>query len=138
MTPHDPGSRTLYNAGCRCSGCSEVARTYRKSWKQGFLIRAMSPTFDFSTAFDPPPETPDWQIHGVCTTVSTRVKAYFFSEYKRQTLLAKRYCARCPVREECLRQAMHLERFEKLSGVWGGTTAIERVRLMKDHREKLK
>jgi WhiB family redox-sensing transcriptional regulator len=46
---------------------------------------------------------------------------------------AKRVCARCPVRAECLAYALaHDER----EGIWGGTTAQERRRLTRPSRAR--
>ncbi len=44
---------------------------------------------------------------------------------------AKRACARCPVRLECLALALQAH---DLDGIWGGLTARERVRYTKRHR----
>ncbi len=47
---------------------------------------------------------------------------------------AKRICAGCPVREDCLEYAIrHQERF----GVWGGTTEGRRRKMRRIRREEL-
>ncbi|MDQ5874483.1 MAG: WhiB family transcriptional regulator [Actinomycetota bacterium] len=48
----------------------------------------------------------------------------WFPERGRSAEPAKRICARCPVREECLEWALQHEDF----GVWGGLSAQERKR----------
>lgn len=50
----------------------------------------------------------------------------FFPEKGGRVEPAKRVCARCPVRAECLEYALaHDERF----GVWGGQSAAARARM---------
>jgi WhiB family redox-sensing transcriptional regulator len=44
---------------------------------------------------------------------------------------AIRICGRCPVREECLKDAMSRGERADSGGIWGGTTAQERRRLRK-------
>ncbi|MDX1658061.1 MAG: WhiB family transcriptional regulator [Nitriliruptorales bacterium] len=52
----------------------------------------------------------------------------FFPEKGGSTREAKRICAACPVREECLEYALgNEERF----GIWGGLSERERRRLRK-------
>ena len=46
---------------------------------------------------------------------------------------AKRVCAKCEVREQCLKWAIdHDERF----GIWGGMSERERRRYKREHREQ--
>ena len=46
---------------------------------------------------------------------------------------AKRVCAKCEVREQCLKWAIdHDERF----GIWGGMSERERRRYKREHRER--
>jgi WhiB family redox-sensing transcriptional regulator len=49
----------------------------------------------------------------------------------RETV-AKAICAKCPVVEECLEQAIHAEE----RGIWGGTTDSERVALVRRRTRK--
>lgn len=42
---------------------------------------------------------------------------------------AKRICARCPVTDECLAWAL---RNHELTGVWGGTTEVERRAMIRE------
>lgn len=52
-----------------------------------------------------------------------------------QGIRAKQLCMGCPVRVECLREALDITsgdlepQIPDLSGVWGGTTASDRVRM---------
>ena len=64
----------------------------------------------------------DWQARGACRTGDP--DAWFADNMT--TAAAQRLCAPCPVRAECLTWALDTdERY----GVWGGTTAAERLRI---------
>jgi WhiB family redox-sensing transcriptional regulator len=64
---------------------------------------------------------PPWMSRGLCIGAAT---AYFFPKYDSPTSTAeaKKICALCPVRVECLEWA--LEHDEE--GVWGGTSDADR------------
>lgn len=72
---------------------------------------------------DPPAES--WQDRALCAQVDPEL---FFPEKHETALakLAKRVCRACPVRQECLDDA--LDRGEEF-GVWGGLSSQERRRL---------
>jgi WhiB family redox-sensing transcriptional regulator len=76
------------------------------------------------------PPTPAWYRDAFCAT--TYDPDLFYPEEGRrgwtvaaQETLAKRQCAQCKVREQCLQYAM--ERPE-IHGIWGGLTARQRKR----------
>ena len=69
----------------------------------------------------------DWQCSAACRGLD---EAVFFSpdgergaRRKQREDQAKQVCARCPVRQTCLRYALAAE---EPYGVWGGLTAPER------------
>ncbi len=65
----------------------------------------------------------NWKLDGLCNQTDPEV---FFPERNESPKEAKRICATCPVREECLESALkNKEQF----GIWGGTTARERSKL---------
>jgi WhiB family redox-sensing transcriptional regulator len=65
----------------------------------------------------------DWQERALCAQTDPEA---FFPEKGGSTREAKRICAGCEVRAECLEYAlMHDERF----GIWGGLSERERRRL---------
>lgn len=92
-----------------------------------------------SRAPDNLPRPLHWDRRAVCRGVDE--PEVFFPEGDEAVVLmltteAKRYCARCPVRPECLRAA--LNRGETF-GIWGGLDADERrtlVRSLKEHPEE--
>lgn len=52
--------------------------------------------------------------------------------------LAKRICAMCPIRVQCLQKALEYEKgFDSYAyGVWGGLAAHERVKLIRQGKTK--
>jgi WhiB family redox-sensing transcriptional regulator len=70
-----------------------------------------------------PPEDLSWQDKALCAQVDPDL---FFPERGDSTLPAKRICARCEVRAECLDAA--LARGERW-GIWGGLSEHQRRQL---------
>jgi WhiB family transcriptional regulator, redox-sensing transcriptional regulator len=71
----------------------------------------------------------DWRSQGACLTADPEL---FFplssmGPALRQLTEAKKVCARCPVRAECLDFALSTH---QVHGVWGGTSEDERRRLV--------
>lgn len=72
----------------------------------------------------------DWRQKAECLDADPEV---FFPEAGSNGLAAKRICARCEVKQECLDYAM-VNRID--DGVWGGTAAVERERMRGVVRER--
>ena len=71
-----------------------------------------------------------WQADALCAQTDPEA---FFPEKGGSTRDAKRVCAQCEVREQCLKWAIeHDERF----GIWGGMSERERRRYKKEHKER--
>ncbi len=68
----------------------------------------------------PSGEPSDWRDLALCAEVDPEL---FFPDKGESSRPAKRVCASCPVRAECLQDA--LDRHEQF-GVWGGLTERER------------
>lgn len=66
----------------------------------------------------------DWRTGAACTDDPDR---QFPGWDALKIAAAKAVCARCPVRAQCLREALDRE---ETDGVWGGLTPVERVRYM--------
>ena len=82
-------------------------------------------------AYEPPdPEPMAWQDHGACRGADPDV---FFPTKNRTAHAAKRICAVCEVRAECLAYALDNEPL----GVWGGMSPRERRTLRKQRRAAL-
>lgn len=67
---------------------------------------------------------PEWQERAQCAGTDTEA---FYPEMGGSGVDAKRICARCEVRKECLDYA--LSRAEA-HGIWGGTSERERRRML--------
>jgi WhiB family redox-sensing transcriptional regulator len=70
---------------------------------------------------------PEWRSAGACLSADPDL---FFPVATgpvavKQMTMARRICAGCPVRQQCLDFAM---RTGETHGVWGGTTPEERIR----------
>lgn len=70
-----------------------------------------------------------WNTMGACAGKDTEA---FFPEVGQTANDARKFCARCDVREECLKYALdHNEDF----GVWGGKTAFERKEMRRESKQ---
>lgn len=72
--------------------------------------------------------SPAWRMRGACSGLDPSI---FFPESDELAEEAKSICAECSVRVACLEHALSLR--EK-DGVWGGTTARERRRIVRQRR----
>lgn len=70
-------------------------------------------------------EHPDWMLDAECTRANPEV--FYPEPAGRSVAAAKKICATCAVRAECLQFA--LDRGEVNFGVWGGLSAKERQRI---------
>lgn len=72
----------------------------------------------------------DWRVQALCAQIDPEM---FFPEKdgntKEQARRAKQICSECPVRTECLQEALRLEgiMYGGRFGIWGGTTPHERA-----------
>lgn len=79
----------------------------------------------------------DWTQQAACREVGTEV---FFPDSKSKTFSAdveeaRAVCLRCPVRDECLAEALHYEGTDQRDlrgGIWGGLTTPERAALARN------
>ncbi len=68
-----------------------------------------------------------WWKRGACSELNPDwTDKYFYSDKKENQEIAKSFCAVCPVRTECLDDAV---KSKNKFGIWGGTTYEERKRL---------
>jgi WhiB family redox-sensing transcriptional regulator len=67
-----------------------------------------------------------WHYRAACAGLSL---ALFYSEDPYTMRSACAVCAACPVRAECLVDAMDTEAAGRIFGVRGGLTAVQRIRL---------
>ncbi len=70
-----------------------------------------------------------WRQRGACRGLDPDV---FYPPSDDEADEAKAICATCPVKEPCLEFALDTREAE---GIWGGTTARERRRLLRQRRK---
>ncbi len=70
-----------------------------------------------------------WRQRGACRGLDPDT---FYPPSDDEAEEAKAVCASCPVREPCLEFALDTREAE---GIWGGTTARERRRLLRQRRK---
>lgn len=68
-----------------------------------------------------------WQDDALCAQVGTEM---FFPDKGGSTRDAKRICADCPVRRQCLEYALAMD--ENPVGIWGGTSTRDRRKMRAD------
>jgi WhiB family redox-sensing transcriptional regulator len=78
---------------------------------------------------------PDWRAEAACVASDPDLFFPFAAGAvsARQANQARRICARCPVRAQCLKFAMDIP---EAHGIWGGTTPQERLRQRRRERER--
>lgn len=110
----EPG-RTAYSTdGCRCDECREANAAYYRGRRDGVT----------APSFAPKSETEEWKAEGACRDHDPDL---FFPDRGEDTDTAKRICAACTVRRECLTYALTAPR--ERNGIWGGTSGRERRKL---------
>ena len=70
----------------------------------------------------------EWMARGLCTNIPPST---FFPSDGAGVEVARKICADCPVRQECLEHAL-VNRIDH--GVWGGCSERERRRILKKRR----
>ena len=110
----EPG-RTAYSMdGCRCDECREANAAYYRGRRGGVA----------APSFTPKSEAEEWKAEGACRDHDPDV---FFPDRGEDADTAKRICAGCTVRRECLTYALTTPR--ERNGIWGGTSGRERRKL---------
>ena len=75
---------------------------------------------------------PDWQSRALCAEIG---RDLFFPATGITARSARKVCAACRVRAECLEWALSFEPGEDEHGVFGGLTAPERAVLRRQRRQ---
>ena len=70
-----------------------------------------------------------WRQRGACRGLDPDI---FYPPTDDEADAAKTVCVKCPVREPCLEFAL---RTREAEGIWGGTTARERRRILRQRRK---
>lgn len=72
----------------------------------------------------------DWMTDAACRGMDPSVFFVSHADTSGASRRARRICADCPVSEQCLEYA--LANHETTHGFWGGTSPLERRRLMRE------
>lgn len=76
-------------------------------------------------------QRPAWWVRGACVGVTN--ERIFFPQRGDKVSPAKKICATCTVRVECLEYALdHHEKF----GIWGGLSERQRRKLRRERNRK--
>ncbi|OBA56906.1 hypothetical protein A5777_07740 [Gordonia sp. 852002-10350_SCH5691597] len=79
------------------------------------------------------PKLPEWIADAPCSQADPELFFPEAHESRANVALAKRVCAACPVRQECLEWA--LDRGEKF-GIYGGLTATQRRKVLRQRAKE--
>lgn len=113
-TSERPPGRTAYNMDrCRCDECRAANAAHFHERRTGM-----------GASFVPKSETEEWKTESACRS---HPEVDFFPDRGEDTDAAKRICAGCTVRRECLTYALTTPR--ERNGIWGGTSGRERRKL---------
>lgn len=77
-------------------------------------------------------EDEDWHGEALCREMDGDI---FFPERGGSARDARKVCARCNVQEQCLEEQLAIPTHDDDGGIWAGTTARERRKLRKEHKE---
>ena len=79
---------------------------------------------------DLPAATPDWQEDAACRGADIDI---FFSLDEDDQRQALELCQACPVREQCLRDAIE---HREMYGIWGGMQESDRRSIIRERRRQ--
>jgi WhiB family redox-sensing transcriptional regulator len=102
-----------HSEAVRVTGCCIPRHSRNRANLMDFIAGSVRTATTGTLALD------DWREMAACRGMST---AMFFQE-GHQELPARSICRQCPVRQECVGEAI----LENLYGVWGGTNERERA-----------
>jgi WhiB family redox-sensing transcriptional regulator len=114
---------SLIGQGFQLAAAAEIARDYPEARLGVSLANVPAPDLR-GPAWHPSVRAPDWRDRAACLDTDPEV---FHPELGGTTKPAKRICAGCDVREECLMWA--LAQPGSLTGIFGGTSGRERARI---------
>ena len=71
----------------------------------------------------------NWMTRGKCRDLPPET---FYPDSSVGVARARRICARCPVKDQCLEHAL---RYHIADGIWGGSSERQRLGLQRERRE---
>ena len=119
-------------------GGARVAQTRvgrRSTPQQNPALQAtgMCRQINYTAIFEAMPKLPEWIADAPCSQADPELFFPDAHESRANVALAKRVCAACPVRQECLEWA--LDRGEKF-GIYGGLTSTQRRKVLRQRAKE--
>ena len=111
---------------------SEI-RVTTKGHNPGILATGMCKPTNYTTILEAMPKLPEWIADAPCSQADPELFFPDAHESRANVALAKRVCAACPVRQECLEWA--LDRGEKF-GIYGGLTSTQRRKVLRQRAKE--
>lgn len=121
----DPGGQRV--GGARVAQ-TRVGRRSTPQQNPALQATGMCRQINYTAIFEAMPKLPEWIADAPCSQADPELFFPEAHESRANVALAKRVCAACPVRQECLEWA--LDRGEKF-GIYGGLTSTQRRKVLR-------
>ena len=121
----DPGGQRV--GGARVAQ-TRVGRRSTPQQNPALQATGMCRPINYTAIFEAMPKLPEWIADAPCSQADPELFFPDAHESRANVALAKRVCAACPVRQECLEWA--LDRGEKF-GIYGGLTSTQRRKVLR-------
>ena len=126
----DPGGQRV--GGARVAQ-TRVGRRSTPQQNPALQATGMCRQINYTAIFEAMPKLPEWIADAPCSQADPELFFPDAHESRANVALAKRVCAACPVRQECLE--WDLDRGEKF-GIYGGLTATQRRKVLRQRAKE--
>ena len=126
----DPGGQRV--GGARVAQ-TRVGRRSTPQQNPALQATGMCRQINYTAIFEAMPKLPEWIADAPCSQADPELFFPDAHESRANVALAKRVCAACPVRQECLEWA--LDRGEKF-GIYGGLTSTQRREVLRQRAKE--
>ena len=126
----DPGGQRV--GGARFAQ-TRVGRRSTPQQNPALQATGMCRPINYTAIFEAMPKLPEWIADAPCSQADPELFFPDAHESRANIALAKRMCAACPVRQECLEWA--LDRGEKF-GIYGGLTSTQRRKVLRQRAKE--
>ena len=126
----DPGGQRV--GGARVAQ-TRVGRRSTPQQNPALQATGMCRQINYTAIFEAMPKLPEWIADAPCSQADPELFFPDAHESRANVALAKRVCAACRVRQECLEWA--LDRGEKF-GIYGGLTSTQRREVLRQRAKE--
>ena len=126
----DPGGQRV--GGARVAQ-TRVGRRSTPQQNPALQATGMCRQINYTAIFEAMPKLPEWIADAPCSQADPELFFPEAHESRANVALAKRVCASCPVRQECLEWA--LDSGEKF-GIYGGLTSTQRRKVLRQRAKE--